>query len=109
MGRITNIIGLRLGKSYTWKNSGIVVNKIDCLAKLMFVKHIVNICNSGALQDSRYLLAKTVLYQEKKNLNLDLFFYAQDHYLFAMNFLREFKRIVRKKSSKKTIICTKYR
>jgi hypothetical protein len=97
MGRITNIVGLRLGKSYTWKNSGIFVNKVDCVAKLMFVKHIANILNSGMLQDSRYLLAKTVINQEKDSLNLDIFFYAQDHYLFAMNFLREFKYIINKK------------
>lgn len=101
MGRLTNPIGLRLGKNTEWVFYGAKIKKSYCIANLNFIENLSAIIYLGKLQDIGYLLAKVQLIQEKKKLEIKLFFYLQKiNFMWPLSILKYKKLLYRYKYKK---------
>lgn len=107
MGRITNVIGIRLGNKISWINSGIYIKKIKCIKYINFINNIVNLVSIGKVQKKDYLLSKIILLQEKLQLIVNIYFYRKYIKLSSIkkikisNKIKKINKFLRKKKKLK--------
>lgn len=74
MGRLTNSIGIRLGKKNVWSNFGVLTKKHNCIKYINFLKIVSSLLDLGKLQYKKIYISKSNFSTREESIKIKNFF-----------------------------------